>query len=159
MCIRDSFLRALASRVALGRMVIKMSPPEQLKNSNEDVVLVDGDNLEVPEPVDSVLVLGSVRNSTSVLHSPNASVDYYVNRVGGYSKEADKKEIHIVKADGSAVAGFSNIRSVDPGDTIVVPRSEESKIRLLPTIRDGFSIFGSTLSTVTSLAALAVLFR
>jgi hypothetical protein len=40
-----------------------------------------------------------------------------------------------------------------------VPRSEDSKIRLLPTIRDGFSIFGSTLSTVASLAALAVLFR
>jgi protein involved in polysaccharide export with SLBB domain len=156
---RREFLRALASRVALGRMVIKLSGPEQLKNSHEDVVLVDGDSLEVPEPVDSVLVLGSVRNSTSVLHTPNGSVDYYVNRVGGYSKEADKKEIHIVKADGSAVAGFSNIRTVDPGDTIIVPRSEDSKIRLLPTIRDGFSIFGSTLSTVASLAALAVLFR
>ena len=86
-------------------------------------------------------------------------MDYYVNRVGGYSKEADKKEVHIVKADGSAVAGFSNIRTVEPGDTIIVPRNEESKIRLLPTIRDGFSIFGSTLSTVTSLAALSVLFH
>jgi protein involved in polysaccharide export with SLBB domain len=156
---RRDFLRALASRVALGRMVIKLNGPEQLKNSHEDVVLVDGDSLEVPEPVDSVLVLGSVRNSTSVLHAPNGNVDYYVNRVGGYSKEADKKEIHIVKADGSAVAGFSNIRTVEPGDTIIVPRSEDSKIRLLPTIRDGFSIFGSTLSTVASLAALAVLFR
>jgi len=156
---RRDFLRALASRVALGRMVIKLNGPEQLKGSHEDVVLVDGDSLEVPEPVDSVLVLGSVRNSTSVLHAPNGNVDYYVNRVGGYSKEADKKEIHIVKADGSAVAGFSNIRTVEPGDTIIVPRSEDSKIRLLPTIRDGFSIFGSTLSTVASLAALAVLFR
>ena len=156
---RRDFLRALASRVALGRMVVKLSSPEQLKNTNADVVLVDGDALEVPEPVDSVLVLGSVRNSTSVLHAPGVGVDYYVNRVGGYSKEADKKEIHIVKADGSAVAGFSNIREVDPGDTIIVPRNEESKIRLLPTIRDGFSMFGSTLSTVASLAALAVLFH
>ena len=156
---RRDFLRALASRVALGRMVIKLSDPEQIKNTPEDVVLVDGDSLEIPEPVDSVLVLGSVRNSTSVLHAPNVGVDYYVNRVGGYSKEADKKEVHIVKADGSAVAGFSNIRTVEPGDTIIVPRNEESKIRLLPTIRDGFSIFGSTLSTVTSLAALSVLFH
>jgi polysaccharide biosynthesis/export protein len=156
---RRDLLRALASRVALGRMVIKLSPPEQLQNTPEDVVLVDGDTLDVPEPVASVLVLGSVRNSTSVLYAPNASVDYYVNRVGGYSKEADKKEIHIVKADGSAVSGFSNIRTVDPGDTIIVPRDESSKIRWLPTIRDGFSIFGSTLSSVTSLAALAVLFH
>ena len=156
---RRDLLRALASRVALGRMVIKLSPSEQLRNGPEDIVLVDGDTLDVPEPVDSVLVLGSVRNSTSVLHSPNASVDYYVNRVGGYSKEADKKEIHVVKADGSAVSGFSNIRTVEPGDTIIVPRDETTKIRWLPTIRDGFSIFGSTLSSVASFAALAVLFR
>ena len=156
---RRDFLRALASRVALGRMVIRLSAPEQLKTSSEDVVLVDGDSLDVPEPVDSVLVLGSVRNSTSVLWAPNAGVEYYVGRVGGYAKEAEKKEIHIVKADGSAVSGFSNIRSVEPGDTIIVPRNEDSKIRWLPTIRDGFSIFGSTLGTVTSLATLAVLFK
>jgi polysaccharide export outer membrane protein len=156
---RRDFLRALASRVAVGRMVIKLAPSEKLKATTEDIVLADGDSLDVPEPVDSVLVLGSVRNSTSVFYSPGTNVDEYVNRVGGYSKEADKKEIHIVRADGSAVAGFSNIRTVEAGDTIIVPRSEESKIRWLPTIRDGFSIFGSTLGTVASLATLAVLFH
>jgi protein involved in polysaccharide export with SLBB domain len=155
---RRDFLRALSSRVAVGRMVIKLTPPGQLKGTNEDIVLADGDMLDVPEPVDSVLVLGSVRSATSVLHAPGVGVDYYVNRVGGYAKEADKKEIHIVKADGSAVSGFANIRTVDPGDTIIVPRSEESKIRWLPTIRDGFTIMGSALTGVLSLAALAVLF-
>jgi protein involved in polysaccharide export with SLBB domain len=155
---RRDFLRALASRVAIGRMVIKVDAPGTLKGTTEDIVLSDGDALDIPEPVDSVLVLGSVRSSTSVLHAPGAGVDYYVARVGGYSKEAEKKEIHIVKADGSAVAGFANIRTVEPGDTIIVPRNEDAKIRLLPAIRDGFSIMGSTLSTVLSLAALAVLF-
>ena len=155
---RRDFLRALASRVALGRMVIKLDVPAAMRGTTEDIVVADGDALEIPEPVDSVLVLGSVRSSTSVLHAPNMSVDYYVSRVGGYAKEADKKEIHIVKADGSAVAGFSNIRTVDPGDTIIVPRSEEAKIRWFPTIRDGFSILGSALTGVLSLAAIAVLF-
>jgi protein involved in polysaccharide export with SLBB domain len=155
---RRDFLRALASRVALGRMVIKVDGPAALRGTTEDIVVADGDTLDVPEPTDSVLVLGSVRSATSVLHSPGMSVDYYVNRVGGYAKEADKKEIHIVKADGSAVSGFSNIRTVDPGDTVIVPRSEDAKIRWLPTIRDGFSIMGSALTGVLSLAALAVLF-
>jgi len=155
---RRDFLRVLASRVTTGRMVIKLETPDKLKGTTEDIVLSDGDALDVPEPVDSVLVLGSVRSSTSVLYAPGAGVDYYVARVGGYSKGAEKKEIHIVKADGSAVAGFANIRTVEPGDTILVPRDEGAKIRLLPAIRDGFSILGSTLSTVLSLAALAILF-
>jgi protein involved in polysaccharide export with SLBB domain len=154
---RRDFLRALASRVAVGRMVIKLDAPEQLRGTPADIVLVDGDTLDVPEPVDSVLVLGSVRNSTSVLHTQNAEVDYYVNRVGGYTKEADKKEIHIVKADGSAVAGFSNIRTVDPGDTIIVPRNEDPKVRKMGILKEGFSLLGSALSGVLSIATFALL--
>ena len=90
-----------------------------------------------------------------MLHAAGAGVDYYVNRVGGYSKEADKKEIHIVKADGSAIASFTNIRTVEPGDTVIVPRNEEEKIRTLPTIRDIAQTIGAAL---LGIAALAVLF-
>jgi len=154
---RRDFLRALASRVAVGRVVIKVETPDRLRGTPNDVVLADGDSLDIPEPVDSVLVLGSVRTSTSVMHAPNADVDYYVNRVGGYSKEADKKEIHIVKADGSAIAGFSNIRTVEPGDTIIVPRNEEAKIRTMGVLKEGFGIFGSMLQGVVSLATFALL--
>jgi hypothetical protein len=98
-----------------------------------------------------------VRTSTSVLHAPNGDVDYYVNRVGGYAKEADKKEIHIVKADGSAIAGFANIRTVDPGDTIIVPRNEAEKVRTMGILKEGFGILGSALQGVVSLATFALL--
>jgi protein involved in polysaccharide export with SLBB domain len=155
---RREMLRALAARVALGRMVVRLGPLESLKNTGDDIVLSDGDALEIPEPVGSVQVVGAVRNATSVLYSDGADVQYYVNRVGGLVNEADKREIHIVKADGSAIAGFANIRSVEAGDTIIVPPKEESKIRLLPTIRDSLSILGSALSGALSLAALTVLF-
>jgi hypothetical protein len=136
-------------------MVVRLDAPEALRGSKDDVVLVDGDALTVPEPPSSVLVVGAVRQSTSVLHREAANVDYYVNQVGGFSKEADRKELHIVKADGSAVSSFTNIREVEPGDTIVVPPKAEEKIRALPTIRDVAQIAGSAL---ISLAALAVLF-
>lgn len=156
---RLELLRALSKRVAVGRMVARLAPPEALKKSGDDVVLTDGDTLDVPEPSSSVLVIGAVRNSTSVSFTPEANVDYYVNRVGGLSNEADKGGIHLVKADGSTLAGFSNIRTVEAGDTVVVPPKEDVRIRVVPTIRDAFSILGSTLQTVLSAAALAVLFQ
>lgn len=155
---RREMLRALAARVALGRMVVRLGPLESLKNTGDDLVLSDGDTLEIPEPVGSVLVVGAVRNATSVLYSDGADVQYYVNRVGGLTNEADKREIHIVKTDGSAIAGFANIRSVEAGDTIIVPPRHEATVRLLPTLRDSMSILGSALTTVLSVAALAVLF-
>jgi polysaccharide biosynthesis/export protein len=152
---RREALRLLASKVVVGRMVVHLDQPARLKGTENDVTLVDGDTLSVPEPPDSVLVIGAVRTSTSVKHKEGAGVDYYINRVGGYSKEADKKEAHIVKADGSAIASFTNIRTVEPGDTVIVPPKEEEKIRTLPTVRDIAQTIGAAL---LGIAALAVLF-
>ncbi len=152
---RREMLKLLASKVALGRMVVHIDAPDKLKGTDNDVVMIDGDTLNVPEPPQSVLVLGAVRNSTSVQHKEGAGIDYYINRVGGFSKEADKKEAHIVKADGSAISSFTNVRTVEPGDTVIVPPKEEEKIRTLPTIRDIVTTIGAALLGV---AALAVLF-
>ena len=152
---RREALRLLAGKVVVGRMVVQLDQPDRLKGTAQDVVLVDGDALTVPEPPQSVLVIGAVRNSTSVQYKEGASLDYYLNRVGGIMKEADKKEAHIVKADGSAIASFTNIRTVEPGDTVIVPPKEEEKIRTLPTVRDIAQTIGAAL---IGIAALAVLF-
>jgi protein involved in polysaccharide export with SLBB domain len=136
-------------------MVVHLDQPARLKGTDNDLTLIDGDTLNVPEPPDSVLVLGAVRSSTSVQFKQGAGVDYYINRVGGYSKEADKGEAHIVKADGSAIASFTNIRTLEPGDTVIVPPKEEEKIRTLPTVRDIAQTIGAAL---IGIAALAVLF-
>ncbi len=151
---RDA-LRQLAARVAVGRMVVRLDAAQKLRGTPDDIVLVDGDALTVPEPPASVLVVGAVRTSTSVLYQQGANVDYYINRVGGLAKEADKKEIHIVRADGSAVSSFTNLRDLEPGDTVVVPTKQEEKVRVLPTVRDVLQAIGSAL---ISFAALAVLF-
>jgi hypothetical protein len=71
------------------------------------------------------------------------------------TRQADKKEIHVVKADGSAQAGFAKFRDLEPGDSIIVPPKQEEKVRTLPTIRDVVQTVGSAL---LSFAALAVLF-
>jgi polysaccharide biosynthesis/export protein len=152
---RREALRLLSSKVVVGRMVLHLDQPGRLKGGENDVTLIDGDTLSVPEPPDSVLVIGAVRSSTSVKHKEGAGVDYYINRVGGYSKEADKKDAHIVKADGSAISSFTNIRTIEPGDTVIVPPKEEEKIRTLPTVRDIAQTIGAAL---IGIAALAVLF-
>jgi protein involved in polysaccharide export with SLBB domain len=151
---RRDMLKILASKVVVGRMVVRLDAPDKLKGTDNDVVLTDGDTLNVPEPPQSVLVLGAVRNSTSVQYKEGASVDYYINRVGGFSREADQKEAHIVKADGSAVSSFTNVRTIEPGDTVVVPPKEEEKIRWMSTVRDIATIIGAALLGVAALVAI-----
>ncbi|PYN23365.1 MAG: hypothetical protein DMD99_14165 [Candidatus Rokuibacteriota bacterium] len=151
---RREMLKVLASKVAVGRMVVHLDAPDKLKGTENDVVLVDGDTLNVPEPPQSVLVIGSVRNSTSVQFKEGAGIDYYINRVGGFSKDADKKEAHIVKADGSAISSFTNVRTIEPGDTVIVPPKEEEKIRTMATVRDIVTTIGAALLGIAALAAL-----
>ena len=151
---RREMLRSLASRVAVGRVVVRLDAPAKLRGSEHDIVMMDGDRLDVPEPPSSILVLGAVRTSTSVMYRPDGDLDYYLKRVGGATPEADKKQIHIVKADGSAVASFTNVRDIEPGDTIVVPPKEEEKIRMLPTFRDVMGVMGGVLLSIAALAVL-----
>jgi polysaccharide biosynthesis/export protein len=151
---RREALRLLASKVVVGRMVVHLDTPDKLRGTANDVILVDGDTLTVPEPPQSVLVLGAVRNSTSVQYKEGAGIDYYINRVGGFSKEADRKEAHIVKADGSAISSFTNVRTIEPGDAVIVPPKEEEKIRTLPTIRDIATTIGAALLGIAALVAI-----
>jgi polysaccharide biosynthesis/export protein len=151
---RREMLKLLASKVVVGRMVVHLEAPDKLKGTENDVVLLAGDTLSVPEPPQSILVIGAVRNSTSVQYKEGAGIDYYINRVGGFSKEADKKEAHLVKADGSAISSFTNVRTIEPGDVVVVPPKEEEKIRALSTIRDIATIVGAALLGVAALVAI-----
>ena len=152
---RKEMLKILATKIVVGRMVVLLDQPAKLRGTDNDITLIDGDMLNIPEPSRSILVLGLVRNATSVLYKQGAGIDYYINRVGGFSKEADKSEVHVVKADGSAISSFTNVRDIEPGDTVIVPPKEEEKIRTLPTIRDIVQTIGSAL---LGIAALAVLF-
>ena len=151
---RREALKLLASKVVVGRMVVHLDTPDKLKGTANDVVLIDGDALIVPEPPQSVLVLGAVRTSTSVQYKEGAGVEYYINRVGGFAKEADKNEAHIVKADGSAISSFTNVRTLEPGDTVIVPPKQEEKVRWMSTVRDIATIVGAALLGVAALVAI-----
>jgi protein involved in polysaccharide export with SLBB domain len=150
---RRELLRSLAAMVTLGRLSVRVDSPDKLRGSPEDILLEQGDSLFIPQQPTSVLVLGAVRNSTSLLHKPKENVEYYVTKAGGPTREADVDETYVLKADGSALASFVKLRTIDPGDVIVVPISTEPRYRLIPLIKDFATIFaGFTLPLAAILA-------
>ncbi|HSF31001.1 MAG TPA: SLBB domain-containing protein [Candidatus Tectomicrobia bacterium] len=151
---RRQLLDLLRSKVILGRLVVKLDSPAALEGSPNDIPLEQGDFLTVPKQPSSVLVIGSVRNPTAVVYEEGRDVEYYLNRAGGLNKEADKDELHIVKADGSATAGFLKLRKIEAGDIIVAPAKVEAKVRSLPAIKDVATILGQFALTAGVLGAL-----
>jgi polysaccharide export outer membrane protein len=151
---RRQLLDLLKSKVVLGRLVVKLESPAALEGTPNDIPLEQGDFLTVPKQPSSVLVIGSVRNPTAVVYEEGRDVEYYLNRAGGLNKEADKDELHIVKADGSATAGFLKLRKIEAGDIIVAPAKAEAKVRTLPAIKDVATILGQFALTAGVLGAL-----
>lgn len=119
-------LKDVRSSRPVGRMVIDL--PAVLADSGyQPIRLQDGDQLTVPAIPQAVSVFGEVQFPTSHLHSPGLTVDDYLERSGGPTRQADEDRIYVVKADGSVMlpeqsAWFGGrSQQLQPGDTIIVP--------------------------------------
>jgi protein involved in polysaccharide export with SLBB domain len=105
----------------IGRILINLSPLTQLKDSKYNILLEDGDSLSIPSIPQSIQVIGSVYNQCSILFEHGKGINYYINKSGGFSKDADKKSVYIIKANGEVVSKFFKVKKLDRGDIIVVP--------------------------------------
>ncbi|MFA4911622.1 MAG: SLBB domain-containing protein [Desulfobacteria bacterium] len=148
---KRDFIAMLKGVKAKGRMVLKIDRPEILKNTPYDIELEEGDSLFIMANPQSVQVIGSVYNQTAFVYDKDRGITKYIDLAGGYTENADKKRVYLLKADGTAVrpssrflgiswsktsnrweSGGSNIES---GDTIVVPEQLE-RIAWLREIKD-----------------------
>lgn len=149
---RREVLRLLASQVVLGRVVVHLDELEKIEGTINDIELQDGDVLTVPQPANSVLVLGSVRNPTAILYKPGETFQYYINQAGGFTKDAEVDDVHVIKANGSTQAGYMKLRTVEPGDVIVTPTTTEAKVKTRTLVKDVAQIMGSVALTIGGLA-------
>jgi polysaccharide export outer membrane protein len=147
-------LEGLASRVQLGRVVVKMGSLDMLEGSPEDIMLEQGDQITIPQQPQTVSIVGAVRNPTSVVHHPDIPLDRYVQQAGGLSDTAVKDDIYVLRADGSSDAAYVKLKEIGPGDTIVVPERLEPKMRPLPLWQAVASIIGSAALAVAGIAVV-----
>lgn len=113
-----------------GRIVLELKPDANSVGSFPDIALEDGDRLFVPFRPATVSVIGAVNNSTAFLYRPGYTVADYLRLAGGPTREGDKKQEFVLRANGATVSrrqhsnllvnNFNTLRLM-PGDTIVVP--------------------------------------
>ncbi|MEP0701452.1 MAG: SLBB domain-containing protein, partial [Lentilitoribacter sp.] len=110
----------------VGRMVINLTSVVE-SDDYQPIRLQDGDTLTVPIIPQAVSVFGEVQFPTSHLHTNGLTVDDYLERSGGPTRQADEERVYVVKADGSVMlpekSRWFGGRSQQPapGDTIIVP--------------------------------------
>ncbi|HNS31357.1 MAG TPA: SLBB domain-containing protein [bacterium] len=105
-----------------GRIVISLAQKPGTKTY--DMALQDGDVLAIPKNPNIVSVLGSVYNPTSFVYGKKLSYTNYLKMAGGATPSANRRELYIIKADGSMVKPGRGYR-LEPGDAVVVPEKLE----------------------------------
>jgi protein involved in polysaccharide export with SLBB domain len=128
---QDEVIAQLKSHPPTGRLVVHLTADiDSWANTPADIELRSGDVLTVPKRPGFVLVTGQVYNSTAVTFAPDKSAGWYLARAGGANTTANRKEIFVIRANGSVVGRRSTGRfegdvlslKLDPGDVIVVPQ-------------------------------------
>jgi polysaccharide biosynthesis/export protein len=124
-----STLDQLSANTPVGRVNIRISSDiRRWRNSPEDVEVQAGDTLVIPKKPSYVMVTGQVFNPTAVSFRPGKSARWYLGQAGGPTQLANKKEIMVIRADGSVMSskrgvwdGDSLSGALQPGDAVVVP--------------------------------------
>lgn len=137
-------LRAIKAE---GRIVLDLQDGDaQIKNL-PDLALQDGDSIYIPRRPGTVDVLGSVFQQNTFIYRPQRTVGDYVQQSGGVTGTADKSEMYIIRANGTATSGqsgawFSGINGLvlNPGDTVVVPEKID-RSTFMQSLKDWTAIF------------------
>lgn len=96
-------------------------------NSKSDLILQDGDIINIPIELQTVRVSGEVLKPTNIVYKKGKSMRQYINESGGFTYNAHKKRAYIEYANGSIKAAknflfFRSYPSVKPGAEIFVPK-------------------------------------
>ncbi len=90
-----------------------------------DVILQEGDSLNIPQYSNIVKVKGEVAFPISMNYKKGEKLSYYIKHAGGYSDKAIKRGVYIIYANGSVAKADKNSRAtVKPGCDIIVPTKE-----------------------------------
>ncbi len=92
-------------------------------DGRRDVELMDGDEIVIPRKVDNVYVVGEVASPfSSFVVKSGDSVSDVIALAGGLTRNADKGQIRLLKADGRILDSWVMGRRAEPGDAILVPQ-------------------------------------
>ncbi len=99
-------------------------------NSNTNITLLPGDQIEVAIINESVKVAGNVLLTSEIPYEKGKGFNYYISAVGGLDSKAWKKKAYIIYPNGKAAVASSFLflrfyPKVTAGSQIVVPEKPE----------------------------------
>lgn len=155
-----SFASELEREASRTRVGVDLARALARSGSDDNLILLDGDALNVPTRRATVEILGAVNAPTAIAVSSGASFRYYVRAAGGATARGDEKRAYVIQPNGKIDARerifWLFVRNPEPraGSTVVVPQREER----VPA-SERVATVALIAQTIASIAAIAALLR
>jgi protein involved in polysaccharide export with SLBB domain len=120
---RDSLPRGFVERVGIDFARVLRDP-----KFRDNIILVGGDSINVPEYNPVVMVEGAVNSPGPVAYTPGKSLDWYVNAAGGYAQTGDNKRPYVTQPNGKREGVKRRAILAD-----AVPKPESGAVVFVPT--------------------------
>ncbi|MFY7899627.1 MAG: SLBB domain-containing protein, partial [Chitinophagaceae bacterium] len=125
-------------------------------NSDDDVILQEGDVLVIPKQKNEIRVSGEVMMPSEIVFKEKESLQYYINKAGGFTDNARAKKLYVLYPNGAAskikrFLFFKKYPTITAGAEILVPKIPERQRNGLSTAE----IIGLT-SAMASLAGVVI---
>jgi polysaccharide export outer membrane protein len=152
---RDTVTRLVPERVGIDL-------PRVLDNAGhrDNIILVGGDSIHIPEFDPVVMVAGAVNSPGPVAYAPGKSLDWYVNAAGGYTQTSDKRHAYVTQPNGQRdgvkrrVIFADHMPKPKPGARVYVPaKIIEEQPSNLPSILGTVAQIVGVLTTVIIVAS------
>ncbi|MCA0362432.1 MAG: SLBB domain-containing protein [Bacteroidetes bacterium] len=132
-----------------------------LKNpgSAEDLILQDGDVVNIPKRLQTIRIEGEVLYPTTVKYMPGLNFLDYISRSGGFTKKSARGRAFIIYPNGSVdrTRKFLFVRihpKVEPGSEIVIPGKTENTAAQIAQMTGIITSMSLTITTVVSILAI-----
>ena len=121
----DSIAQKAAKQLVSGRLELKLKTILKDPKSVYNYHLKEGDRIIIPEVSEEVRVAGAILNPVGLAYEPHRTAKYYIDRSGGFSEKAMRKNVYVINSDGTTEVThsflFVTYPKVGPGSKIIVP--------------------------------------
>lgn len=135
-----------------GRLAVDVESVARNHKHRHDLVLEDGDVIDIPKEPKTVKVEGEVGSpSSSVLYEPGRSIGHYVDQAGGYTEKSDKGRVRFELPNGRVKKArkFWFDPSPEPGAVVFVPAKPTPEKK--ETLKDIATIVGILSGAATTI--------
>lgn len=142
----------------LGR--VGLDVPRALRDARyrDNLVLQDGDSIDVPQLVTVVNVRGAVNSPVAVAYRPGADMAYYVDAAGGANRKGDVKRAYVTQPNGKVEARRGRgvffpaaMPEPQPGALVFVPEKDPAERK------DYIGMAGSVAQVLASIVGIVAI--